>query len=120
MQNQDELILKINGLEAIIYAIAMPTLRLHKRKPCKDCPMRKDASGAISQHLGINIITASSFTCHKTKDPNRRQCAGHLIMMREENEYYLNAKELNIDLKLRGKELIMNKKDFIKENIGEV
>ena len=56
------------------------------------------------------IVESDSFVCHKTSsDPNNsKQCAGHLLLLKEKNAYYRLAKLLKIDLNLKGKELVFD------------
>lgn len=55
------------------------------------------------------ILDQSSFVCHKTtggNDKDRRQCAGHMIIKGERNDFVDTARMLKIPLNLNGKELV--------------
>lgn len=50
----------------------------HIKKPCRDCPFRKDTlKGWLGEERIREIITADSFVCHKKTD---MQCAGHMLV----------------------------------------
>lgn len=74
------------------------------KSPCKDCPFRKDvAEGWLGQERMREILATKSFVCHKN---TTLQCAGHMLMKGEENDFVKLAGRLNIPLELRGKELV--------------
>jgi Family of unknown function (DUF6283) len=79
--------------------------------PCAQCPFRKDTQkGWLGGERMADILEQDSFTCHKTSDPNRLQCAGHMIIKGNENAFVNLANQLRIDLGLRGQELIFETK----------
>lgn len=83
----------------------------HCTHPCKDCPYRKDTQKGWLSHRIEELLGAKSFVCHKN---NNLQCAGHMIINGTDNEYVELANKLQLDLGLRGKELIFdNKQDCI-------
>jgi len=74
------------------------------KKPCKDCPFRKDSlQGWLGKERMSEILSSTSFVCHKHTDS---QCAGHMLIKGDENEFVRLARRLNIDTGLRGKELV--------------
>ena len=86
----------------------------NKRTPCNQCPFRKDTfKGWLGEERMTEILNSESFVCHKTvhvDDKDRLQCAGHMILLREDNEFYRWAKFLNC-LDLKGYELVFEKKE---------
>jgi len=74
------------------------------KKPCKDCPFRKDSlKGWLGEDRITEILQSSSFVCHKKTD---LQCAGFMHIKGNESEFVGLAKMLGLDTKLTGKELI--------------
>lgn len=74
-------------------------------KPCKDCPFRKDSmKGWLGAARMKDILNQGSFTCHKTNQA--LQCAGHMIIRGERNDFVQLATRLRHPLNLSGKELI--------------
>lgn len=61
-------------------------------KPCKNCPFIKDSQkDLLGKEIAEEISKAETFVCYKTVDyteennqDNRLQCAGFMIMKREE------------------------------------
>jgi len=49
------------------------------------------------------ILEQRSFVCHKKQD---LQCAGHMLINGNENDFVQLANRLDIELKLSGKELV--------------
>ncbi len=88
----------------------MSTTLPHMKKPCKNCPFRKDtAPGWLGSDRMNEICSASSFVCHKTTQgslKDRKQCAGHMILNGDKNEFVSLAKAMHIDVSLSGKNLI--------------
>lgn len=75
--------------------------------PCKDCPFRKDTlEGWLGAERISSILKQSSFTCHKTN--KQLQCAGHMLIKGEANEFVATAKAYDIELELKGRELIFD------------
>jgi hypothetical protein len=76
------------------------------KKPCKQCPFRKDApQGWLGEERMEEIPQAESFVCHKKK---HLQCAGHMLIKGEDNGFVQLANRLNIPLELTGRELIFD------------
>lgn len=88
----------------------------NQKHPCKDCPFRKDIlQGWLGADRMEEILEQKSFTCHKTQ--KSLQCAGHMIIKGEENEFVRMANELGIGLQMKGHELIFTTKaDCIKHH----
>lgn len=82
----------------------------HQIKPCNNCPFRKDClSGWLGEKRIKALLTSTSFNCHTTSGrpkKNSLRCAGHMLLLKEKNLYFLQAKVMNIDLGLQGKELV--------------
>jgi len=79
------------------------------KKPCSDCPMRKDS---LKRRLGkdriTEIVNSGSFVCHKDKS---KQCAGHMLLRRHKNEFYALADALyciSNGIELVGHELVFD------------
>lgn len=87
-------------------------------KPCKDCPFRTDClKGWLGKARAKEIAEADSFTCHKTQDPDRLQCAGHMLLLQESNAFYKLAELLKAPLPLSDREIVFEtKQDFIKHH----
>lgn len=80
----------------------------HIRKPCRDCPFRKDAlQGWLGEDRMTEILAADSFVCHKKTD---MQCAGHMLMNGEGNAFVRLAARLRIPLDLTGGEQVFESK----------
>jgi len=76
------------------------------KKPCKDCPFKKDAlPGWLGRDRMIEILKASTFVCHKKTD---LQCAGHMLLKGDENDFVQLANRMGIELKLKGRETIFD------------
>ena len=74
------------------------------KNPCKECPFRKDSmEGWLGAERMGEILDQSSFVCHKN---HSLQCAGHMIIKGDENEFVTLAKNLNLDTGVSGDELI--------------
>ena len=84
-------------------------------RPCKNCPFRTDCKkGWLGEKLMAGILKQGSFVCHKTargRKKDRLQCAGHMLLMGEENEFVSLAKVMRIDVELAGKELVFETKE---------
>ena len=78
------------------------------KKPCKDCPFRKDSlKGWLGQDRIAEILKQPSFVCHKN---NELQCAGHMIIKGQDNNFVELASRMNINLDLSGNELVFGSK----------
>lgn len=74
------------------------------KKPCKDCPFRKDTlKGWLGKNRMVEILGSESFVCHKNTN---LQCAGHMILKKEDNGFVKLAKRLNDNLELKGQTLV--------------
>ena len=85
----------------------------HCTKPCGECPFRTDSMGGwLGEERMSGILEQRSFTCHKTN--KGLQCAGHMIIKGEQNDFVALANHMGIDLDLSGQELIFqNESDLI-------
>jgi hypothetical protein len=54
------------------------------------------------------IIDTGNFVCHKK---NHLQCAGHMLINGDDNEFVRLAKQLDIPLVLSGRELIFDTRE---------
>lgn len=104
------------------------------KKPCSNCPFRKDSlKGWLGKSRAQEIADSDSFVCHKTVNysdleserdlNNRKQCAGFMILKKDEALAVSWAKVLSINLDLKGFSLVFDsKEDFIKHhsNRGDV
>lgn len=78
----------------------------HMRRPCSDCPFRKDTlEGWLGGERMTEILDADSFVCHKKPS---RQCAGHMLLMDGDNAYVQLASRLRIPLGISGRELVFD------------
>lgn len=74
--------------------------------PCPQCPFRKDTlKGWLGRERMNEILSAKSFVCHKSPS---LQCAGHMILKKDENAFCALAKLLKIDLPMKGADLIFD------------
>lgn len=89
----------------------------HIKKPCKGCPMRKDSlKGWLGKRRMEEITRSGSFVCHRD---TTKQCAGHMLLLKEGNFFYGTAKASGIDLKLEGSELVFETiEECIKHHIN--
>ncbi|SBW84500.1 hypothetical protein PVE_R2G0474 [Pseudomonas veronii 1YdBTEX2] len=80
----------------------------HIKKPCRDCPFRKDTlQGWLGKDRAIEILDAESFVCHKKTD---MQCAGHMLINGQNNAFVRVADRLRIPLYLTGREQVFETK----------
>lgn len=76
------------------------------KKPCAQCPFRKDTlKGWLGAERMSEILNQKSFVCHKKQ---HLQCAGHMLINGEQNDFVKLAGRLNIELDLTGKELVFD------------
>lgn len=81
----------------------------HVKKPCRDCPFRKDVmEGWLGEERMAEIVAADSFVCHKKTD---YQCAGHMLLRGNRNAFVSLAKRMNITLPLSGQNLVFESVD---------
>lgn len=86
----------------------MPVKLPNVKKPCKDCPFRKDSlKGWLGRERMTEILETESFVCHKKTD---LQCAGHMLINGDENGFVRLAGQMGIQLQLSGKELVFSNK----------
>lgn len=79
------------------------------KSPCKDCPFRKDAmKGWLGRERMTEILDSKSFVCHKK---THLQCAGHMIINGDQNDFVNLAKRLGMDLSLSGEELVFDSRE---------
>ena len=79
------------------------------KKPCKDCPFRKDSlEGWLGRDRMTEILDDDTFVCHKTLEGIRLQCAGHMLINGNDNGFVRLAGRLGIDLELSGRELVFD------------
>lgn len=78
----------------------------HIKKPCRDCPFRKDSDkGWLGESRMTEILAADSFVCHKKTD---MQCTGHMLIKGMDNGFVRLADRLNISLDLSGREHVFD------------
>lgn len=90
------------------------------KKPCKNCPFRKDSlKGWLGEERITEILESDSFVCHKTvdyerdrdMDNNRKQCAGFMLLKGDESSFVRFAKYFKTPLILSGRELVFETKE---------
>ena len=95
------------------------------KKPCAECPFRKDCKKNWLRLERIKeILSTDTFVCHKTvnyekgnDDKNRLQCAGFMLLMGNESIFFQLATRMQLPLNLSGRELIFDtKEDCIKHH----
>ena len=92
--------------------------------PCKDCPFKKDTlRGWLGKERMEEILAQDSFVCHKTtakEMKDRRQCAGHMIMKGDENQFVQLAARFGTPVELSGQEQVFDsEEDCINHHSGE-
>lgn len=96
-----------------------PVKAPYMRKPCAECPYRKDSmKGWLGKYRADELVNdTDSFTCHKTKDSDKqglKQCAGHMLLLGNENAFVRILKAQGEKVNLKGRTLVFdNKQDFI-------
>lgn len=82
------------------------------KSPCAQCPFRKDClEGWLGRDRMTEITQSESFVCHKTTKgaiSERKQCAGHMILMDYDNEFVRVADAFKVNLGLQNKELVFD------------
>lgn len=78
----------------------------HQIKPCNNCPFRKDSLKGWLKLKIEEIVSAKSFTCHKTD--KTLQCAGHMLLLKNNNSFYRLTKRLKLPLHLKGENLVFD------------
>ncbi len=88
----------------------------HTRKPCIQCPFRKDTlEGWLGARRMTGILQDDSFICHKTDD---RQCAGHMLLKGDKSQYVQVMRRLYGTPDPAGKELIFDTEQECIEHHG--
>jgi hypothetical protein len=80
------------------------------KKPCKNCPFRKDTLKGWLPNIE-EYVYAKSFVCHETNtlpERDRLQCAGHMLLRGEESQFVRFAKRINVELELSGREQVFD------------
>lgn len=78
----------------------------HCKKPCANCPFRKDSTkGWLGAERMAEILSFNSFVCHKKQ---HLQCAGHMLINGSKNGFVRLANQLHIPLDLSGRELVFD------------
>jgi hypothetical protein len=87
----------------------------NRAKPCSNCPFRKDSlKGWLGKERATELVNNYSHTCHKAND--KLQCAGHMLLLKDDNTFYQLAKRMNL-LYVKGGDLIFEtKEDCIKHH----
>ncbi|MBA1280561.1 hypothetical protein G7023_22775 [Pseudomonas stutzeri] len=89
--------------------MTLPVRLPHMKKPCCDCPYRKDSlKGWLGTDRVAELLEADSFVCHKD---TTIQCAGHMLINGERNGFVRLANRLRIPLDLKGKELVFESRE---------
>lgn len=81
------------------------------KAPCPDCPFRKDTlKGWLGRERMAGILEDTSFTCHKTGKEGKelKQCAGHMLIKGDANEFVWLSKAFNKPVTLTGRELVFD------------
>lgn len=91
------------------------------KSPCSNCPFRRDVQeGWLGEERMEGILKQSSFVCHKTaygKEEDKLQCAGHMTIKGENNDFVQLANRMGLDTTIRNQHLIFdNEKDLIKHH----
>lgn len=97
------------------------------KKPCENCPFRKDSQGLrfLGEKRAKEILESNEeegFVCHKTihgKMEERRQCSGAMIITKKQgtNQPFINLHKAltGEDIELLDEDIIFdNYEDFIK------
>lgn len=87
-------------------------------KPCANCPFLdvEDNHFSFPLERANEIANTDSFICHKTSNKplsKRKQCAGHILMTKEQNLAYRIIKMTNSKMPSSTRP-IFTKKEFIK------
>lgn len=78
------------------------------KKPCSNCPFRKDSlKGWLGSRME-DYVSAQSFVCHKK---TTLQCAGHMLLNGTDNGFVRLANRLGLEIQLSGRELVFDTRD---------
>lgn len=96
---------EISLLINMVFIMCDPKPNLpHRLAPCGQCPYRKDSHiNSLGEERMTELLSAQSFVCHKDMS---LQCAGHMIIKGDANQYVRLANRLGIDLGLTGQHLV--------------
>lgn len=92
------------------------------KRPCSNCPFRLDTQpGWLGSERAKEIANQGSFVCHKTahtgNDADRLQCAGHMLLLEETNDFVRMANRLGMETGLKGRETVFGSiDDFVKHH----
>ena len=76
----------------------------HMKRPCENCPFTTySMEGWLGKARMEEILASPTFVCHKRND---LQCAGHMIIKGDENDFVQLAGRLNMPLKLTRLEFV--------------
>ena len=74
------------------------------KRPCSNCPFKKDTmKGWLGKDRMTDILKSPGFTCHKKSD---KQCAGHMLIKGQDNEFVALASRMGLDTQLKGRESV--------------
>lgn len=84
----------------------------YQKAPCAHCPFRKDSlKGWLGKERMTGILNQGSFVCHKRND---LQCAGHMVIRKNNNDFVAYAESIELDLPISNTELLFdNEEDCI-------
>jgi hypothetical protein len=91
----------------------------YMKKPCNNCPFRKDSKqGWLGLKRIKEILKQDTFVCHKTleyddegnnlNNTTLKQCAGHMIHRKELNVFYRLLKIIKLENTIKGHNLIFS------------
>ena len=83
----------------------------YQKKPCKNCPFRKDClAGWLGSVRIVEILESDSFVCHKTTGGEKTllQCAGFMIIKGFNSSFVRVAYVKGISLELTGSEIVFD------------
>ena len=79
------------------------------KQPCIHCPFRKDTQeGWLGEERMTEILNSTSFVCHKN---TKLQCAGHMILTKDTNEFIGLAGRMGLALALKNEESVFETKE---------
>lgn len=80
----------------------------YKKKPCKNCPLRKGSQKVGKEEISY-ILQTQNYYCQATpKKSDKMACAGHLILKKQENQFYRFSHKIGIRLELQETESVFN------------
>lgn len=79
------------------------------KQPCTNCPFRKDSlKGWLGRDRMTEILDSNSFVCHKN---NNLQCAGHMLINGDNNDFVQIASRLKVETGLTGRILVFDSRE---------